>query len=166
MGNRDTTIDAIETWYLSVPLETPIVLGSLVITTRDFVIVRVRTRGGLEGVAYSLTRGAPLDLVINDVLAPEPAGQGRAGNRAASRRADALDSVARRGGPRAAGHLARGHLPLGHQGVVPQACRYGSCWADRDQARPSSWLRRTPARTNRTPRTQSASVPGWLGDTT
>jgi L-alanine-DL-glutamate epimerase-like enolase superfamily enzyme len=75
LGSPDTTIDAVETWYLSVPLETPIVLGSLVIAARDFAIVRVRTRGGLEGVAYSLTRGGPLDLVINDVLSPKLLGK-------------------------------------------------------------------------------------------
>ncbi len=70
MGLPDTAIERIETWYLRVPLATPIALGSLRIAHRDFVIVRVRTAGGVEGVAYSLTRGSPLDLVLTDVVAP------------------------------------------------------------------------------------------------
>ena len=37
---------------------------------RDYVIVRVSTTGGLAGVAYALTRGAPTAKVIDDVLTP------------------------------------------------------------------------------------------------
>lgn len=66
----DTAIERLETWYLRIPLATPIALGSLRIAHRDFVIVRVRTKGGATGVAYSLTRGSPLDLVLTDVVAP------------------------------------------------------------------------------------------------
>ena len=69
-ARSDTTIERVETWYIRVPLATPIVLGSLRILQRDFVVVRVRTAGGVDGVAYSLTRGAPLDSVLADVVAP------------------------------------------------------------------------------------------------
>jgi L-alanine-DL-glutamate epimerase-like enolase superfamily enzyme len=99
-SSQEAVIDAVETWYLSVPLETPIVLGSLTIATRDFVIVRVRTVDGLEGVAYSLTRGAPLDLVINDVLAPKLLGR------------DALDTALRHD------ELTRSVVSLGAVGLV------------------------------------------------
>lgn len=99
----DTTIERIETWYLRVPLETPITLGEMVIAHRDFVIVRVGTAAGAEGVAYSLTRGAPLDLVLADVVAPRLLGR------------DALDPAARRD------ELVRGLVMLGAVGLVGRA---------------------------------------------
>lgn len=99
----DTTIERIETWYLRVPLETPITLGEMVIAHRDFVLVRVGTAGGAEGVAYSLTRGAPLDLVLADVVAPRLLGR------------DALDPAARRE------ELVRGLVMLGAVGLVGRA---------------------------------------------
>ncbi len=75
MSSTDTRIDRVEAWRIPVPLATPIVLGSLRIAIREFVVVRVRTAGGIDGVAYSLTRNSPLDLVITDVSAPSLLGK-------------------------------------------------------------------------------------------
>jgi L-alanine-DL-glutamate epimerase-like enolase superfamily enzyme len=96
----DTTIERVETWYLRVPLPTPVVLGSIVIRQRDFVVVRVLTAGGVEGTAYSLTRGAPLDTVITDLLAPVVVGR------------DALDTTRRHE------ELSRAMVSLGPVGIV------------------------------------------------
>lgn len=99
----DTTIDGIEAWYLRVPLVAPIRLGDMVVAERDFVVLRVRTQGGLEGVAYSLTRGSPLDLVLTETLGPRLIGT------------EALDTRARSEGLR---HSIRS---LGAVGLVGRA---------------------------------------------
>jgi L-alanine-DL-glutamate epimerase-like enolase superfamily enzyme len=98
-----SVIDRVEAWHCRIPLETTIVLGDVVITDRDFVIVRVRTSDGLEGAAYSLTRGAPVDLAVTDLLGPLLMGR------------DALDI------PRRLDELTRGVVALGPVGVVGRA---------------------------------------------
>jgi L-alanine-DL-glutamate epimerase-like enolase superfamily enzyme len=99
----DTDIQQLETWYCRIPLETPIVLGDMVISHRDFVVVRLRTRSGAEGVAYSLTRGAPLDLVLSELIGPRLLGR------------DALDTAGRHE------ELTRGVVMLGAVGLVGRA---------------------------------------------
>ena len=99
----DTDIQQLETWYCRVTLETPIVLGDMVIAHRDFVIVRLRSAGGAEGVAYSLTRGAPLDLVLSELIGPRLMGR------------DALDTARRHE------ELTRGAVMLGAVGLVGRA---------------------------------------------
>jgi len=96
-------IERVEALHLRIPLETPIVLGELVIAHRDFVIVRVRTSDGVEGVAYSLSRGAPVDLVVTDQLAPLLVGR------------DPLDI------PRRIEELTRAMVALGPVGIVQRA---------------------------------------------
>lgn len=98
-----TMIDRIESWHCRVTLETPIVLGEMVIAHRDFVIVRVSTADGLEGVAYSLSRGAPVDLAVTELLGPLLLGR------------DALDI------PKRMEELRRGMVALGPVGVVGRA---------------------------------------------
>lgn len=99
----DTTIDRVETWYLRVPLATPIRLGDMVIAERDFVVLRVSTKGGLRGVAYSLTRGAPLDRVLTELIGSRLLG------------AEALDTRAR------SEELRRSVQSLGAVGLVGRA---------------------------------------------
>ena len=72
-------------------------------THRDFVVVRVRTVDGVEGLAYSLSRGAPVDLVVTDMLAPLLVGR------------DSLD-IARR-----VDELSRAMVTLGPVGIVQRA---------------------------------------------
>jgi L-alanine-DL-glutamate epimerase-like enolase superfamily enzyme len=103
VGERDSLIESVETWYARVPLVEPIVLGAIVIPHRDFVVVRLRTAGGLEGVAYSLTRGAPIDLAVSDLLASRLIGR------------DALESDLRHE------ELSRSVVMLGAVGVVGRA---------------------------------------------
>jgi L-alanine-DL-glutamate epimerase-like enolase superfamily enzyme len=64
----------IETWYVKVQTPRPITLGGILVSSRDFVFLRVTTNDGLQGVAYSLTRGAPLDVIFQDLLGPRVIG--------------------------------------------------------------------------------------------
>lgn len=70
MDAIDTAITRVEAWACRVPLQAPVVLGSVTVTERDFVIARVTTASGLCGAAFALTRGAPVDLIIGDLLGP------------------------------------------------------------------------------------------------
>lgn len=88
---------------MRVPLATPIVLGHMVMAHREFVIVRVRTEDGVDGVAYSLTRDAPLDLVLTEYIGPKIIG------------GDALDTA------RTRDELVRGTVSLGAVGLVGRA---------------------------------------------
>lgn len=63
-------IDRVESWAVRVELERPLQLGALLIPSRDFIVVRITTRDGVTGVAYSLTRGAPVDVVVGEMLGP------------------------------------------------------------------------------------------------
>src|SRR4051794_36522277 len=54
----------------SYPLATPLRLGGSVIRAREFTIVRVTTRSGIEGNAFALSRGLPSDGFIAETLAP------------------------------------------------------------------------------------------------
>jgi L-alanine-DL-glutamate epimerase-like enolase superfamily enzyme len=103
MAASGATIERIDAWYVRVPLATPIVLGSLHIVHRDFVVVRVRTRDGVDGSAYSLTRGSPLDQVLIDSVAPHLLGR------------DALATAAR------LEDMQRGVITLGPVGLVGRA---------------------------------------------
>ena len=65
-----TTIACVETWAISFDLPRPIRVGGFVVSRRDYTVVRVTTVDGAFGVAYALTRGAPVDLLVADLLAP------------------------------------------------------------------------------------------------
>ena len=99
----EPVIDRVEAWHCRIALQTPIVLGDLVIKHRDFVIVRVGASDGLQGAAYALSRGAPVDLVVTELLAPVLLGR------------NALDI------PRRVEELARAVVALGPVGVVQRA---------------------------------------------
>jgi L-alanine-DL-glutamate epimerase-like enolase superfamily enzyme len=75
MSKQRTAIDEVDSWLCRIPLASPIDLGGVVIRHRDFVVLRVRTMDGIEGTAYSLSRGAPVDLVIAEMLAPTLVGR-------------------------------------------------------------------------------------------
>lgn len=60
----------VEAWACRFMLDEAFDLGDVHIDRRDYVLVRVRTAGGLSGKAYALSRGAPVDVVVADVLAP------------------------------------------------------------------------------------------------
>lgn len=51
-------------------LPSPVHFGNWVMRHRDFVVVRVRTEGGAEGWAFTLTRDAPVAQVIRQSVRP------------------------------------------------------------------------------------------------
>lgn len=88
---------------MRVELAAPLQLGALLVPSRDFVVVRVTTRDGAPGVAYSLSRGAPVDVVITEMFAPLLVGEN-------SGDIDAILAACR-----------RPYLSLGDVGLVGQA---------------------------------------------
>lgn len=63
-------IDSIESWALALPLPQPIDFGRFVVRERRHVAVRIRTRDGMVADVISQSRGAPVDLVVTELLAP------------------------------------------------------------------------------------------------
>lgn len=68
MNEVDTAIASVECWVCSIPLPTPLDFGTYTITSREYVAVRVRTHGGLIADCVGLSRSAPVDLAITEVL--------------------------------------------------------------------------------------------------
>lgn len=64
-----TDIDVVRTWWSRVPLENPIRFAHGTITHRDCAVVELQTSDGVTGAAVGLSRGAPLDVVVQDMLA-------------------------------------------------------------------------------------------------
>lgn len=60
MVAASTLVDNVECWTVSLALRRPVHFGALTYTSRDYAVVRVRDRDGTEGVAWGMTRGAPL----------------------------------------------------------------------------------------------------------
>ncbi|QJU52807.1 enolase C-terminal domain-like protein [Herbiconiux sp. KACC 21604] len=54
------TVTGIDAWLCPMPLARPVRLGAMLYTTRDYVVVRVRTDGGAVGRAIGYSRGTPL----------------------------------------------------------------------------------------------------------
>jgi L-alanine-DL-glutamate epimerase-like enolase superfamily enzyme len=68
-----TDVDPIErvvALRASFPLATPLRLGGGEIRVREFLLVRITTRSGIEGKAFALSRGLPSDVFISETLAP------------------------------------------------------------------------------------------------
>jgi L-alanine-DL-glutamate epimerase-like enolase superfamily enzyme len=100
MGNPGSAIARVEAWATSYPLASPLQFGDLRIDRRHYVVARIATKDGVEGVAYGLSRGAPIDLVVTDLLGPLLLGQ------------DALDI------PRIVERCRQAMVPLGLAGLV------------------------------------------------
>jgi L-alanine-DL-glutamate epimerase-like enolase superfamily enzyme len=64
----------VDTWKCVVELPEPFALGAITVSHRDYVVLRVETRSGVHGVSFGLGRGAPVDLVISELLAPRMLG--------------------------------------------------------------------------------------------
>jgi L-alanine-DL-glutamate epimerase-like enolase superfamily enzyme len=69
-----TRITGIRTWACRVPLDHPIRFRWNTITHRDCTVVEVTTDSGVTGAAIGLSRGAPLDVVISDMLSSHVVG--------------------------------------------------------------------------------------------
>jgi L-alanine-DL-glutamate epimerase-like enolase superfamily enzyme len=71
----DTSISEIETWLCRVKLPDPIDLGPIIVRERDYLVVRVRTSGGLTSDCVTQVRGSPVDVALSDLLAPKVLGR-------------------------------------------------------------------------------------------
>jgi L-alanine-DL-glutamate epimerase-like enolase superfamily enzyme len=65
-----TSIERIETWACSLPMETPLDFGTFKVTSREYVAVRMTTSDGTIADCLVLNRRSPVDVAIVDVLAP------------------------------------------------------------------------------------------------
>ena len=52
------------------PLPSPLHIGALEMTHREYAFVRVRTEGGREGKAFALSRDMPIAEIVRSVFAP------------------------------------------------------------------------------------------------
>jgi L-alanine-DL-glutamate epimerase-like enolase superfamily enzyme len=100
MASNGSSIARIEAWAISFPLRSPLQFGDLRIDRRHYVVTRLTTRDGVEGVAYGLSRGAPIDLVVTELLGPLLLGQ------------DGLDI------PRLTERCRQAMVPLGWTGLL------------------------------------------------
>lgn len=100
MASPASVIARVEAWAMSFSLASPLQFGDLTIDRRDYVVARLTTRDGAQGVAYGLSRGAPIDLVVTELLGPLLLGQ------------DALDM------PALLERCRRAMTPLGLAGLV------------------------------------------------
>ena len=97
------TLARVEAWACHFPVPRPFALGSGRVSRREYAVARLTADDGTQGVAYSLSRNAPLDVIFADMLAPMVLG------------AEALDAAA------VAERCARGLLAAGTEGVVQRA---------------------------------------------
>ena len=63
-------IESVECFDCVVPLPSPLKVGSAWVTERTYAVVRLRTRDGIEGAAYTYGRSLPVAALIRDALAP------------------------------------------------------------------------------------------------
>jgi L-alanine-DL-glutamate epimerase-like enolase superfamily enzyme len=70
----DDRIDLVEAWACRLKLAVPISFGDHVISSREYVAVRLSTRDGVVSDVVGLSRGAPVDLAVTEVLAPRVLG--------------------------------------------------------------------------------------------
>ncbi len=67
-------IDALEAFRVRLPLPEPLRVWGRVIDAREFVFVRVRS-GAITGTGFALTRGMPLDQIVERQLKPFVSGR-------------------------------------------------------------------------------------------
>ena len=66
----DDRIELIEAWACRLELAVPISFGDHVIFSREYVAMRLSTSDGVVSNVVGLSRGAPVDLAVTEVLAP------------------------------------------------------------------------------------------------
>ena len=66
-GDRIIAVESIEA---VVPLPKPLQVGAAIVRSRSYVLTRVRTASGLEGIGYAFGRGLPVAEIVNRALAP------------------------------------------------------------------------------------------------
>lgn len=65
-----TLLTSIEAFEIKLPLPKPLRLGSIVISDREYVIVRLFDNEGNVGIAHGLSRNAPVSETIHRTIAP------------------------------------------------------------------------------------------------
>ena len=71
VGDRERDeIRSVEAFDCMVPLPVPFQVGSSIVRSRSYALVRVRTASGAEGVGYAFGRGLPVARIVSDALAP------------------------------------------------------------------------------------------------
>ncbi len=68
-------ISRVDIWKCVFALPEPFRLGRHVIAQRDYTVLRIETAGGVEGLAFALARGAPVDVVLAEMVAPRALGR-------------------------------------------------------------------------------------------
>ena len=68
-GDADL-IRSVDVFDCVVPLPEPLRVGSAIVSSRSYAIVRIRTAGGAEGIGYAFGRGLPVARIISQSLAP------------------------------------------------------------------------------------------------
>jgi L-alanine-DL-glutamate epimerase-like enolase superfamily enzyme len=63
-------IERIEAFACYIPLESPLHLGTYTVEAREYTVVKIYVADGLTGAAVGLSRKAPVDLAVLDLLAP------------------------------------------------------------------------------------------------
>jgi D-arabinonate dehydratase len=71
---RDEII-SVEAFDCVVPLLVPLRVGSSIVRSRSYALVRIRTASGTEGVGHAFGRGMPIASIVTDALAPVLIGQ-------------------------------------------------------------------------------------------
>lgn len=74
-GQADSAIEKVEVWTSSFELRRPLVLQNFTIREREYVVVRTTTASGVSGLAYSLTRGLPIERLLRTQIVPMVVGQ-------------------------------------------------------------------------------------------
>ncbi len=68
-------ISRVKSFPVSLPLKKPAYVPGLTITSRDYHITVVETDSGVDGVGFTLRRGAEMTRLIDDLLAPALIGE-------------------------------------------------------------------------------------------
>jgi L-alanine-DL-glutamate epimerase-like enolase superfamily enzyme len=68
-------VRSVEAITVDVPLEKPIILGPVRYDTREYLLVRVKSDDGIDGIGFGMTRNAPLAAIVERNIAPLLVGQ-------------------------------------------------------------------------------------------
>lgn len=69
-----TAIARIDTATAVLPLPAPLQLGAMTVTRREYSAVQVTADDGTTGVAYCLSREAPMAEIVDRLVAPHAVG--------------------------------------------------------------------------------------------
>ncbi|MGJ4846140.1 mandelate racemase/muconate lactonizing enzyme family protein [Leifsonia sp. Le1] len=70
----DAVVRDLRTSTVSLPLARPLQLGAMTVTRREYAAVRVSDGDGSTGIAYGLTREAPMAELVERLIAPHVVG--------------------------------------------------------------------------------------------